>query len=265
MKIKLKTLIRLRKTQRRVAKLIVQVNRQAHERSNWRRASSVMVTVVVLSIVSSMCVCAMPVSRLEKKVSVNECQQTTEVETTMEVVVEETTEITTQVETTTEVVVEETTETTTQVETTTEITAQTKNVIEETTKAQTKTGKYSEYEIQLLAKLVYGEARGESYEGQVAVAAVVLNRVESKEFPNTIKGVVYENGQFSCVGGSAFNKTQSKESSCYKAALAAIAGEDPTGGCLYFYNPKECSPSNWVVTNTTVKKVIGNHNFGVEK
>lgn len=252
MKIKLKTLIRLRKTQRRVAKLIVQVNRQAHERSNWRRASSVMVTVVVLTIVGSMCVSAMPVSRLEKKVSVEECKQTTEVETTMEVVLEETTENTTQVETTTEVVAEETT-TETVVESTTESTTQTTKV---------KAAKYSDEEIWLLARLVNGEAIGEPYEGQVAVAAVVLNRVESKGFPNTIEGVIYAPKQFSCVSDKSSYFYKPVSDSVYKATLEALAGADPTGGCLFFCNPEEVSPNEWQLTKPAVC-YIGDHRFTI--
>ncbi len=109
----------------------------------------------------------------------------------------------------------------------------------------------------LLAKLVYGEARGESYKGQVAVAAVVLNRVSSSSFPNTISGVIYQNGAFSCVSNGSINKTPSSEA--IRAALDALNGWDPTGGCLYFYNPRLTSDS-WIRTRTVVT-VIGNHSF----
>lgn len=111
----------------------------------------------------------------------------------------------------------------------------------------------------LLAKLVYGEARGESYKGQVAVAAVVLNRVASSEFPNTISGVIYQKNAFSCVDNGSINNTP--DSSCIKAALDALNGWDPTGGCLYFYNPKKTNDS-WIRTRT-VTTVIGNHHFAI--
>ena len=111
----------------------------------------------------------------------------------------------------------------------------------------------------LLSKLVYAEARGESYKGQVAVAAVVLNRVASSEFPNTISGVIYQKNAFSCVDNGSINSTP--DSSAIKAALDALNGWDPTGGCLYFYNPKKTS-DQWIRTRT-VTTVIGNHHFAV--
>ena len=111
----------------------------------------------------------------------------------------------------------------------------------------------------LLAKLVYAEARGESYKGQVAVAAVVLNRVASSQFPNTISGVIYQNNAFSCVSNGSINNTP--DSSCIRAALDALNGWDPTGGCLYYYNPKKTSDT-WIRTRT-VMTVIGNHYFAI--
>lgn len=111
----------------------------------------------------------------------------------------------------------------------------------------------------LLSKLVYAEARGESYKGQVAVAAVVLNRVRSSSFPNTISGVVYQSGAFSCVSNGSINNTPN--STAIRAALDAMNGWDPTGGCLYYYNPKKTSDA-WIRTRT-VKTVIGNHSFAV--
>ena len=107
----------------------------------------------------------------------------------------------------------------------------------------------------LLSKLVYAEARGESYKGQVAVAAVVLNRVESSSFPNTISGVIYQSGAFSCVSNGSINNTP--DSTAIRAALDALNGWDPTGGCLYYYNPSATS-DEWIRTRT-VKTVIGNH------
>ena len=111
----------------------------------------------------------------------------------------------------------------------------------------------------LLAKLVYAEARGESYKGQVAVAAVVLNRVASASFPNTISGVIYQSGAFSCVSNGSINNTP--DSSAIRAARDALNGWDPTGGCLYYYNPK-ATADKWIRTRT-VKTVIGNHSFAV--
>ena len=111
----------------------------------------------------------------------------------------------------------------------------------------------------LLAKLVYAEARGETYKGQVAVAAVVLNRVASSEFPNTISGVIYQKNAFSCVNNGSINSTP--DSSCIKAALDALNGWDPTGGCLYFYNPSK-TDDKWIRTRT-VTTVIGNHHFAI--
>ena len=107
----------------------------------------------------------------------------------------------------------------------------------------------------LLAKLVYAEARGESYKGQVAVAAVVLNRVSSSSFPNTISGVIYQTGAFSCVSNGSINNTPND--TAVRAALDAMNGWDPTNG--YYYNPGKTSDS-WIRTRTVVT-VIGNHYF----
>ena len=111
----------------------------------------------------------------------------------------------------------------------------------------------------LLAKLVYAEARGETYKGQVAVAAVVLNRVKSASFPNTISGVIYQSGAFSCVSNGSIN--QAPDSTAIRAARDAMNGWDPTGGCLYYYNPRATQDA-WIRTRT-VKTVIGNHQFAV--
>ena len=111
----------------------------------------------------------------------------------------------------------------------------------------------------LLSRLVYAEARGESYKGQVAVAAVVLNRVASSSFPNTISGVVYQSGAFTCVSNGSINNTP--DANAIRAARDALNGWDPTGGCLYYYNPKKTN-DQWIRTRT-VKTVIGNHRFAV--
>ena len=111
----------------------------------------------------------------------------------------------------------------------------------------------------LLSKLVHAEARGEPYKGQVAVAAVVLNRVRSASFPNTISGVIYQKNAFTCVNNGSINNTP--DSSCIRAALDALNGWDPTGGCLYYYNPKT-AVDDWIRTRTT-KTVIGRHEFAL--
>lgn len=111
----------------------------------------------------------------------------------------------------------------------------------------------------LLARLINGEARGEKYLGQVAVGAVVMNRVKSSKFPNSIPGVIYQKGQFSCVTDGQFNKPIDKTSTVYKAAREAINGADPTNGALFFYNAKTAK-SKWIYSRPTVK-VIGKHTF----
>lgn len=114
----------------------------------------------------------------------------------------------------------------------------------------------------LLARLINGEARGETYKGQVAVGAVVMNRVKSPKFPNTIAGVIYQKGQFSCVTDGQINKPIDKNSTVYKAAKEALNGSDPTNGALYFYNPKT-TKSKWLFTLKTVA-TIGSHRFAKE-
>jgi len=111
----------------------------------------------------------------------------------------------------------------------------------------------------LLAKLVYAEAKGETYRGMVAVAAVVLNRVASSEFPNTVSGVIYQSGAFDCVRNGSINNTPNN--ACIRAARDAMNGWDPTGGCLYYYNPATAT-SPWI-KNLTVHTVIGRHAFAL--
>jgi len=113
--------------------------------------------------------------------------------------------------------------------------------------------------VDLLARLINGEARGEPYKGQVAVGAVVMNRVKSSEFPDTISGVIYQKGQFSCVTDGQFDKAIDEDSTVYKAAREALNGADPTNGCIFFYNPKT-SKSKWLYSRTTVI-TIGSHRF----
>lgn len=111
--------------------------------------------------------------------------------------------------------------------------------------------------VDLLARAISGEARGEPYEGQVAVGAVILNRVDNPNFPNTIAGVVYQKGAFDSVADGQINMTPT--ASARKAAQDAINGWDPSGGCIYFYNPVT-STSKWIWSRPIVKK-IGKHNF----
>lgn len=113
--------------------------------------------------------------------------------------------------------------------------------------------------VDLLARLINGEARGEPYKGQVAVGAVVMNRVKSSEFPDTISGVIYQKGQFSCVTDGQFNKAIDENSTVYKAAQEALNGADPTNGCVFFYNAKT-TKSKWLFSRPTVT-VIGKHTF----
>lgn len=118
---------------------------------------------------------------------------------------------------------------------------------------------YNESESYLLGRLVHGEARGEPYVGKVAVAAVVLNRVKSPLFPNTIAGVIYQTGAFDAVLDGQINLTPDEDS--LRAARDALAGWDPSGGCLYYYNPVT-STNDWIWTRQ-VQLSIGKHNFAI--
>ncbi len=111
--------------------------------------------------------------------------------------------------------------------------------------------------IELLARAVYGEARGEPYAGQVAVAAVILNRVEDSRFPKTISGVVYQSGAFDVVADGQINLTPN--STAYQAARDALNGWDPTYGCLYYYNPK--TATNAWIRQLPISVTIGSHVF----
>ena len=125
--------------------------------------------------------------------------------------------------------------------------------------AYAQTTDYTDSDIQLMARAINGEARGESYEGQVAVGAVILNRVKSSEFPNTISGVIYQPGAFTAVSDGQINEPISEDSTVYKAAQDALNGWDPTNGCLYYFNPNTAT-SSWIWSREIVK-TIGKHNF----
>ena len=111
--------------------------------------------------------------------------------------------------------------------------------------------------LNLLSRVVYGEARGESYTGQVAVAAVVLNRVKSSSFPNTISGVVYQSGAFDCVSDGQINLTPNETAK--KAAQDALNGWDPTYGAIYYFNPRTAT-NKWIWSRP-MTVTIGNHRF----
>ena len=114
-------------------------------------------------------------------------------------------------------------------------------------------------DIQLMARAINGEARGEPYEGQVAVGAVILNRVKSSQFPNTIAGVIYQSGAFTAVADGQINVPIEEGSSVYKAARDAMNGWDPTGGCIYYFNP-DTATNKWIWSRPQVK-TIGKHIF----
>ena len=118
-------------------------------------------------------------------------------------------------------------------------------------------GKYSQSDIDLLAKLIAAEARGESYVGQVAVGAVVLNRVAHPSFPDTVAGVIYQKGAFSCINDSNWSVSATETSR--KAARDCINGWDPSGGAVYYFNPRKTNDA--FMHSRPVITVIGNHNF----
>ena len=114
-------------------------------------------------------------------------------------------------------------------------------------------------DIQLMARAINGEARGEPYEGQVAVGAVILNRVKDSRFPNTISGVIYQSGAFTSVADGQINAPIDENSTVYKAAQDAMNGWDPTGGCVYYFNP-DTATNSWIWSRPYVK-TIGKHRF----
>ena len=119
--------------------------------------------------------------------------------------------------------------------------------------------KYTSSDVYLLAKTIYAEGRGESYTGQVAIGAVIMNRVRSSSFPNSIAGVVYQAGAFTAVADGQINLEPNQ--TAYDAARDAMNGWDPTYGCLYYYNPAVAT-SSWIFNRQTVT-VIGKHVFAI--
>lgn len=118
-------------------------------------------------------------------------------------------------------------------------------------------GGYGAADCELLARVISAEARGEPYSGQVAVGAVVLNRVRHPSFPNSVSGVVYQAGAFSCVNDGQINMAPA--ASAYRAAQDAINGVDPSGGAIYYYNPKTAT-SKWIRSRPVICS-IGEHVF----
>ncbi len=118
---------------------------------------------------------------------------------------------------------------------------------------------FSSSDVYLLARTIYAEGRGEPYVGQVAIGAVILNRIKSDQFPNTVSGVVYQKHAFTAVSDGQINLTPNE--TAMKAARDAINGWDPSGGAIYYYNPAVAT-SSWIFTRTTVT-VIGKHVFAI--
>lgn len=116
---------------------------------------------------------------------------------------------------------------------------------------------FTSHQIQMLAQLVYAEARGESFKGQVAVAAVALNRIDSSKFPDTLSGVIFQKYAFTCVQNGSYYNQPNKES--YKAVYAAIRGWDPSEGSLYYFNPSTAT-SGWIWSRPETVQ-IGHHIF----
>ena len=114
-------------------------------------------------------------------------------------------------------------------------------------------------DIQLMARAINGEARGEPYEGQVAIGAVILNRVKDSRFPNTIAGVIYQSGAFTAVADGQINQAMEDEATVMKAARDAMNGWDPTGGAVYYFNPATAT-NKWIWSRPLIK-TIGKHRF----
>lgn len=119
---------------------------------------------------------------------------------------------------------------------------------------------FSTHERDLLARLIHAEARGESLEGQIAVGAVVVNRVKAPQFPDSITEVIYQSGQFTPVQNGSLPKAP--QETAVIAAERALAGEDPTGGAIFFYNPRITAAAEYWETRPVIK-IIGNHNFAI--
>lgn len=124
-------------------------------------------------------------------------------------------------------------------------------------KPSSSSGSASDGNVYLLARLISAEARGEPYVGQVAVGAVVLNRIDHPSFPNSLSGVIYQKGAFSCLDDGQFDQPISD--SAYRAAREALNGADPTGGAIYYFNPATAT-SKWIWSRPQML-TIGSHIF----
>ena len=133
------------------------------------------------------------------------------------------------------------------------------NVISQNVKVEAASGGGGTSDVQLLARAINGEARGEPYEGQVAVGAVILNRVADSRFPNTIAGVIYQSGAFTAVADGQINVPIDSSSSVVKAAQDALNGWDPTDGAVYYFNPATAT-NKWIWSRPLIK-TIGKHRF----
>ncbi len=120
-------------------------------------------------------------------------------------------------------------------------------------------GGFSESDVRLLASIISAEARGEPFEGQVAVGAVIMNRMAHPSFPNTLSGVIYQEGAFSCLYDGGINAAVAD--SAYQAAREAINGSDPTGGAIYYYNPAKTT-NKWIWSRQVIA-TIGAHRFAI--
>ena len=116
---------------------------------------------------------------------------------------------------------------------------------------------FTQSEVELLARTISAESRGEPYEGQVAVGAVILNRIEHPSFPNTMAGVIYQNGAFSCIDDGQINEPVYESSK--RAAVDAMNGWDPSGGAIYYYNPVTAT-NKWIRSRPIIV-TIGKHVF----
>jgi N-acetylmuramoyl-L-alanine amidase len=114
-------------------------------------------------------------------------------------------------------------------------------------------------DVELLTRVIYGEARGENFEGQVAVGAVVLNRLKDPRFPKTMRAIIYQSGAFTAVDDRQIHLDP--DDIAYKAADAALSGLDPTNGAIYYYNPR-IATDRWIKSRPVVKR-IGNHTFSI--
>lgn len=136
-------------------------------------------------------------------------------------------------------------------------TLQAMGIYNSSSSSSTSSSNVSSSNLNLLSRVVYGEARGESYTGQVAVAAVVLNRVKSSSFPNTISGVVYQSGAFDCVSDGQINLAP--DETAKRAAQDALNGWDPTYGAIYYFNP--ATATNKWIWSRPMTVTIGKHRF----